>query len=86
MFSDNLLRGKIAEYGTSQRKLAYKMGLNEKTFSEKMHGKYDWSLSEVQQLCKLLKINSAKEIKSIFFPEGKVLAECSRSAQLVELI
>lgn len=67
MFCDNLLRGKIAEHGTSQRKLAQKIGLNEKTFSEKMHGKYDWSLTEVQQICKLLKISSAQEIKRIFF-------------------
>lgn len=72
MFCDGLLRGKIAQCGTSQRKLAQKIGLNEKTFSEKMHGKYDWSLTEVQQICKLLKINSAQEIKCIFFPEGKV--------------
>lgn len=68
MFCDSLLRGKIAEHGTSQRKLARKMGLNEKTFSEKMRGKYDWSLTEVQQICKYLKIGSAQEIKRIFFP------------------
>lgn len=72
MFCDSLLRGKIAEHGTSQRKLAQKIGLNEKTFSEKMHGKYDWSLTEVQQICKLLKISSAQEIKHIFFPEKRV--------------
>lgn len=72
MFCNSLLRGKIAEQGTSQRKLAQKIGLNEKTFSEKMNGKYDWSLSEVQQICKLLKISSAQEIKRVFFPEKRV--------------
>lgn len=72
MFCKNLLRSKIAFYATSQRKLAQKMGLSEKAFSEKMQGKYDWSLTEVQKICRLLKINSANEIKSIFFPEDMV--------------
>lgn len=68
MFCANLLRGKMAEHQMSQKKLSQILGISEKTFSEKMAEKYDWSLTETQKICKALTIVSPKEIIKIFYP------------------
>ena len=54
IFRADLLRERIRECGLSQRRVAEKMSISEKTFSLKMNGVYDWTLSEVQQLSRIL--------------------------------
>lgn len=61
MIDTNKLKGIIAERGTSQRKVAKKLGISEKTFYDKMHkGVFD--SDEIQQMIFLLDIDNPIEI------------------------
>lgn len=53
-FRSDLLREGIRSAGLSQRKLADMIGIDEKTFSQKMNGESDWKLSEIKHLQRLL--------------------------------
>lgn len=65
MINANLLRGKIAEAGLTQREVAQEIGMSEKTFSLKMKsGKF--GLDEAQAMISLLSINDPNPI---FFPK-----------------
>lgn len=58
----DLLRAAIAAQGLTQAKLAKLMGINEQSLSRKMLGKRDFRLSEVLQICEILRIDNPKEI------------------------
>jgi DNA-binding NtrC family response regulator len=65
MIRTDLLRGRIAQNGTSQRKLATQLGITEKTFYQKMK-RGVFSSDEIFQMMGLLGIDDPKEI---FFAE-----------------
>lgn len=54
-FRADLLREAIRSNGLSQKKLSEKLGLNDKTISQKMNGVTQWTLSEIQQISSILK-------------------------------
>ena len=54
----NLIRGKIAERGLTQQKLAEKTGISENSLSRKLSGKRDFRLEEVKRICAILGIEN----------------------------
>ena len=60
--NSNLLRGKIAERGLSQAKVAREIGVSAQSFSRKITGKREFRLSEVQALCEILSIENPADI------------------------
>ena len=61
MIRTDLLRGRIAERGTSQRKVAGRLGITEKTFYQKMKRGL-FSSDEIYQMMEILGIDDPKEI------------------------
>jgi DNA-binding NtrC family response regulator len=61
MIRTDLLRGRIAQKGTSQRKLAMELGITEKTFYQKMK-KGVFSSEEIYQLVEILGIEDLREV------------------------
>ena len=53
-FRADILRELIRSNGISQRKLATAMNLTPKTVSNKMNGKVQWTLSEIQRMSTIL--------------------------------
>ena len=60
-FDHSLLRGKIAEKGLSQGKLAKHLGISETTMSKKMRSESDFTVTEVSILMYLLGIEDPKD-------------------------
>lgn len=56
----NIIRGKIAEKRTSQKKLAGEMGIAPQSLSRKLNGKRQFTVEEAACLCKLLGIPTEK--------------------------
>lgn len=54
-----LLRGKMAEKGFTQSKLAKSVGMSENSLSRKLSGEREFRLSEVVSICQLLHIENA---------------------------
>lgn len=54
-----LLRGKMAEKGFTQSKLAKSVGMSENFLSRKLSGEREFRLSEVVSICQLLHIENA---------------------------
>lgn len=54
----NLIRGKIAECGLTQQKLAEKAGISVNSLSRKLSGKRDFRLEEVKRICAVLNIEN----------------------------
>jgi transcriptional regulator with XRE-family HTH domain len=52
----NLIRGKMAEMGLTQARLAKLAGMSSNSLSRKLSGKRDFKLSEVNILCRILGI------------------------------
>lgn len=52
----NVIRGKIAEKRTSQKKLAIEMGITPQSLSRKLTGKRQFTVEEAARLCYLLEI------------------------------
>lgn len=65
-FRADLLRELIRTNGVSQRKLATAMNLTPKTFSNKMNGKAQWTLSEIQRMSTIL---TGLDVNVVFFLE-----------------
>lgn len=53
----NMIRGKIAEAGLTQGKLAQMVGMSMNSMSRKLAGKRDFKLEEVQSICAALNID-----------------------------
>lgn len=66
MIKVNQLKGIIAANGLSQRQLAEKMGMTEKTFYSKMH-KGVFNSDEIMKMVEILGIEDIEDIVGIFF-------------------
>lgn len=58
----NKIRAKIIEKGLNQGRVASIIGISQNSFSRKLSGKRDFSLSEVIALCDALEVENPKEI------------------------
>lgn len=56
MINANMLKGKMAEAGITQRILAEKVGFSENTLTRKISGKRDFTTSEAVKICEILGI------------------------------
>ena len=63
------LKGRMAEEGISQRKLAELTGIKVNTLNTRLTGKREFGLNDVEEICKVLNITDPYEIASIFLPE-----------------
>ena len=63
------LKGKMAEEGISQRKLAEVTGSNKNSIWRVINGKRDFSLKEAEAICSALNITDSEEKISIFLPD-----------------
>ncbi len=54
--NSNLLRGRIAEKGYTQKKVAEMIGITYQSFSEKINNKSPFKVSEIIKLCDVLGI------------------------------
>lgn len=52
----NLLRAKIVECGLTQQQVAKTVCMSSNSFSRKLNGNRDFTLSEVRRLCRILYI------------------------------
>lgn len=66
MVNTNKIKGKIAENGYTQESLANAVGMSRTTLRRKIEGNTDLTVSEVEALCKALKI-SENELLLYFF-------------------
>ena len=62
-----LLNAKIEESGLKRNYIADQLGITPQGFYLKTSGKTEFTGSQIQKLCDLLKITAQKEIKAIFF-------------------
>jgi|Cm827metagenome_2_1110796.scaffolds.fasta_scaffold47939_1 DNA-binding helix-turn-helix protein len=58
----NLLRGKMAEKGISQDRLAVRIGISPQTLCRKISGKRDFKLAEIVKICEVLNIENPIDI------------------------
>lgn len=66
MLDTDLLKGVIAFKGLSQRKIAFMLGITDRTFYEKMKKK-DFLLTEIESMIEILEINDP--VKIFFAPK-----------------
>lgn len=64
-----LLKEKIESSGLKKNFIAKQLNLTPQGFYLKANGKYDFTSSEIQCLCKLLRISAQREVKAIFFSQ-----------------
>lgn len=62
-----LLKAKIEDSGLKRNYIAEQLGITPQGFYLKTSGKNEFTASEIQKLCVLLKITAQKDIKAIFF-------------------
>ena len=62
-----LLNTRIDESGLKRNYIAEQLGITPQGFYLKTSGKNEFTASQIQKLCDLLKITTQKEIKAIFF-------------------
>ena len=70
MTDTDLLKQKIQESGYKTNYLAQELGLSRSGLSMKINNKTEFVSTEIQKLCKLLKITSLSEKEKIFFAHG----------------
>lgn len=58
----NKIRAKIVERGMTQGEVAKMIGISPNSFSRKLLGKRDFSLSEVISLCTVLELENPQDI------------------------
>ncbi len=56
------LKALLFEKGVTQRKLAEKLGMTEKTFGYKLKGKREFTLSEIWKICTVLEISNPFDV------------------------
>lgn len=64
--SDNKLKGKIAEKGYSQRRLADALGVSKNTLNAKVNKRIPFNTVEIAKICEVLDIHDAAEKAAIF--------------------
>lgn len=62
-----LLNAKIDESGLKRNYIAEQLGITPQGFYLKTSGKNEFTASQIQKLCDLLRITAPKDIKAIFF-------------------
>ena len=60
------LLGRIKECGLSQEQLAKEIGKDKSTLSSKLNGKYAFTTTEIDDICRVLDISNS-EIGAYFF-------------------
>lgn len=55
--NSNLLRGRIAEMGYTQKEVAKMIGITHQSFSDKINNKSHFKVSEIIKLCDVLEIS-----------------------------
>ena len=68
------LLGRIKEYGFIHQTLAKKIGIAPSTFSAKLNNKYEFTLTEINAICKELDISN-DDIGLYFFDQKVQKAE-----------
>ena len=58
----NMLRGKMAEKGFTQERLAEAVGISTNSLSRKLVGERQFRLGEVVKICEVLEINDPRDI------------------------
>lgn len=58
----NKIKAKIVERGMTQGEVAKMIGISPNSFSRKLLGKRDFSLSEVMSLCTVLELENPQDI------------------------
>ena len=53
------LKGRMREYGISQKEMARKLGISEASLNYKINGKVDFKVNEAKIICKILEIENA---------------------------
>lgn len=66
----NPLRGRMREYGLTQKECATKIGISEGQLNRKLAGEYDFKQDEIHELCCLLDIDAAEIGRYFFSPKG----------------
>lgn len=69
MLNSNKLRGKIAEEGLNQRKLAELTGISKNTISCKIQGRRCFNTDEIDKICIALNITNNVEKAEIFLAD-----------------
>lgn len=67
MLNKEKLEEKISESGKKYNYLAKKIGITEQSFKRKRKGMTNFTIPEVDALCKELGITDGKELQAIFF-------------------
>ena len=62
-----LLNAKIDESGLKRNHIAKQLGITPQGFHLKTSGKNEFNSTQIQILCKILKITTQKETRAIFF-------------------
>ncbi len=68
MFNKYKLRGKMAERGITNEKMATSLGINPATLYRKTAGESEFTRAEIQQISVLLAL-TMQDVKDIFFAE-----------------
>ena len=68
MVQINLLESKLVEKGISRYSMAQELGINYRTFDNKLHGVTEFKASEIAAIKKKLDLNSVA-VDNIFFAE-----------------
>jgi len=58
----NVLKGLLAERGITQKELADRMNISEKTVVVKVNNYKKWSVSETEQLKEILQVDTIDEL------------------------
>lgn len=78
-----LLKGKMAEAGYTQQKLAQAIGVVPQTLSRKLQGKRQFTVGEALAICEVLHINQDQR-SAIFLPSKSQICngpDCSEEKQ-----
>ena len=65
-----LLNSRIEESGLKRAFIAEQLGITPQGFWLKTSGKNEFTASQIQKLCAILRITSQKDIKAIFFAQS----------------
>lgn len=66
MLDARKLKGKIAERGLTQGELAKAIGISDNSMTNKMSGRRDFTIGEIDRICKVLQISDCVTKAQIF--------------------
>ncbi len=68
MIDSKCLKRQIDKAGYTQNTLAKRIGVSKNTMSSKINGKSEFTIDNIERICKTLNISSKDELIKIFFP------------------